>query len=207
MNIINSVWNIISPVIGPVSFVTSVKYYIEQQLSKMQIHYYNKDLIMTRLKVLDDRYSMETLKIIGKTMKNYRILIRADEYAWIKLYNKKKWSLHLIQIKRFKKENQEPLIKAGLLFEGIFPPLHDRLLKPFTNANINKYNENKGNQNENEKIKLKNIKKINDNILSSKKVKLSESADVIKTFGKSYLSYLEYWVLQIEALEQDLSIL
>lgn len=175
------------------STANGAKYYVEQQLAKMQVHYKNRNMIKIGLG-RHTIYKKALTDMLNKIFKEYETLIEADKYGWVKVEGKmycipitKKNNLIVLNIEGAHTGRKSALVEGQNIFLGIFPPLAglEVVLKPYKN---NKYNR--------QLIKNQRYASI-----------ITNAVDRITKTAKSYMSNLEYWVLQIEALEQDLSIL
>lgn len=176
------------------STANGAKYYVEQQLVKMQVHYRNRNIIMLGLRRHSIGYRKALTDMLNKIFKEYETLIEADKYGWVKVEKKlycipitKKNNLIVPNIEGAYTGRTSAFVEGQNIFLGIFPPLAglEVLLKPYKKGKPNR-----------ELIKTQGIKST-----------ITNTIDRITKTAKSYVSNLEYWVLQIEALEQDLSIL
>lgn len=178
---------------GKISTANGAKYYVEQQLAKMQVHYMNRSIIKLGLGRHNNKYKRALTDMLNKIFKEYETLIQADKYGWVKVEKKlycipitKKKSI-VLNIDGANIDETSRLVEGQDIFLGIFPPLAglEVLLKPYTKNRKNR-----------RLIKGQGIKSTITNAIGR-----------ITNTAQSYMSNLEYWVLQIEALEQDLSIL
>lgn len=149
----------------------SGKYYVEQQLAKMQVHRLNKDKLI-------EKASGRSKLIVQSICDEYDKLIQAEKWRWIKRGNKLECLRH---------ENGNVIGKGkkyGICkdknkhHDGIFPPL-GAIAETMEECNSNVEGDN---------------------------ATVGDVTDTLKAWTNTYFSYLEYWVLQLEALELDMAV-
>ena len=194
---------------GTFSTANGAKYYVEQQLAKMQVHYMNRSIINLGLS-RQSFYKQGLKEMLNKIFKEYETLIQADKYGWVKVEGKMYCVPIIVKnIKNTKNKSivlniegaytgrKSAFVEGKDIFLGIFPPLAglEVVLKPYVN--------------ENNKKKLSASKKENCRLIKEQNYAsiITKAVERITKTAETYMSNLEYWVLQIEALEQDLSIL
>ena len=125
---------------GKISTANGAKYYVEQQLAKMQVHYRNRNIIMLGLRRHSIGYKKALTDMLNKIFKEYETLIEADKYGWVKVEKKlycipitKKKSI-VLNIDGAHTGRESALVEGQDIFLGIFPPLAglEVLLKPYT---------------------------------------------------------------------------
>lgn len=166
-----SIYGYMSILVNPAK---DAKHYVNQQLSQMQAHSYNRKYIMQAAGRIDNanRSSKEKryLKpVIEEIFKEYDRMIQANKWCWIK----KQCKIYCLSL------SDNPNICKEERHDGIFPPLAglEKTLQECT-ANINDVQWEK---------------------------RWEKAA---KAYAKTYyLSPLEYYIFQIEALEQDMAIM
>jgi hypothetical protein len=151
------------------------KHYVNQQLSQMQAHSYNRKYIMQAAANIDNNNKSRkgiqrpVAPVVAAIFEEYDRMIQANEWCWIK----KECKIYCLS----KADN--PKICEEERHDGIFPPL----------AGL-------------EKTLQECTAEIND---VQWETKWEEAA---KAYAKTYyLSPLEYYIFQIEALEQDMAIM
>lgn len=136
------------------------KYYVEQQLAKMQVHRLEKDQLI-------DKATGRSKLIVQNIFDEYDKLIEAEKWRWIKRGN---------ELKCYK--INEDNICTSSFHDGIFPPLGAI------------------------RATMENCK----DVIQYQEATIKDVTDTLQAWTKTYSSYLEYWVLQLEALEQDMAV-
>jgi len=150
-------------------------------------YYVTQQLAQMQAHYVNERYILRRaeissnprlLTIVQDIFAEYEKAIKKDEWCWVK----QKGELFCIPMKDGKMTTKNVTICAEQRFDGIFPPIASL-------ANVMK------------ECTTRDIKPIN----WYKEWENSISA-AVKGYGEGYLSNLEYNVLQLEALEQDIAI-
>lgn len=166
----NFIYTIGSSTLSSVRNAMAAKYYVSQQLSQMQAHNLNREIII-------DKANPASKKVIEDIFNRYDKAIQSNNYAWVKQKNE----LILIKLNDDKTRSSG----GGMVtpcdenfHRGIFPPMDG------IEATLDECKTKLGTE------------------LSYKDWAIQFSA-----FIASYLSNLEYWILTLEALEQDMALL
>lgn len=145
--------------------VAGAKYYVSQQLAQMQIHRFNKHMIIKAC-----RKDPKLQKLIKQIFEDYEKDIEFDSWCWVKHSTGGKTAWACIP------KNKYPGLRKNQRFGGIFPPI----------ASLESTIEDCG-------------------ITLTESTWLNEWKNAVKGYAAGYFSNLEYYVLQLEALEQDMS--
>ena len=145
--------------------VAGAKYYVSQQLAQMQIHRFNKYMI---IKASEKDRKLQ--KLIVQIFKDYEKDIEFDKWCWVKHTTSGKTAWACVR------KNKYPGLRKNQRFGGIFPPI----------ASLESTIEDCG-------------------IQITERTWLNEWKNAVKGYATGYFSNLEYYVLQLEALEQDMS--
>ena len=173
----------LSKVVSSITSIFSAKYYVSQQLAQMQAHNLNRERIIDKA-----GDGTATQKVIQDIFEKYDKAILADKYGWIKVLCKENENgkeiceLRLIELDDEGKTLSSSIGKIipckGEFHRGIFPPSDG------IEAALEKCKS---------KVKIDQ--------LTYKKIWYEYSS-----FAKTYVSNLEYWILTLEALEQDMAL-
>lgn len=178
-------------IVSKVTGAASVKYYVEQQLSKLQVHYMNKNIF---LNVTKKRLNEQKRAFVEEIFSRYEALVQMDKYFWIKVNENTKiqkeadiqW--YCIEIgaqpdellspeDERKRQKQLRQITSKQKFKGLFPPIAalESTVEVIPFDKSNKLPKN--------------------NILTKR----------IVAYSKSYISEVEYLATQLDTLAIDLS--
>ena len=167
-----SIYGYMSLLINPAK---GAKYYVTQQLSKMQAHSYNRKYIIQAASNIDRNNKSSKGKkrflkpVVEAIFREYDKMIEADKWCWVK----RDCELYCLS------RAENPQLCEKERHDGIFPPL----------AGLEKT--------------LQDCRgKINNTNWQNKWEKAATA--YAKTY---YVSSLEYYIFQIEALEQDMAIM
>ena len=145
------------------------KYYVEQQLAKMQVHRLNKDELI-------EKATGRSKLIVQNIFDDYDKLIQSEKWRWIKKGCKLQCLHH---------ENGKAIGKMYSICKdqkkhhnGIFPPL-GAIAATMQECNSKEEGDN---------------------------ATITDIKDTLQAWTETYFSYIEYWVLQLEALEQDMAV-
>ncbi len=152
----------LSSAVDSVKTIFAGKYYVEQQLAKMQVHRLNKK------QLIEKATKKRSEKLITSIFDEYDKLIQAEKWRWIKKGNK----LHC-----YRKEDVKDKTCNSSFHDGIFPPLGAIAATMDSCKDVLPHNE----------------------------VNVDDVKDTLQAWGTTYTN-LEYWVLQLEALEQDMAV-
>jgi len=147
--------------------IFSGKYYVTQQLSKMQAHNINRGALIARA-------NGKTKEVIVKIFEAYDNEIEASEWCWVK----KGTELRCVPMNNGKMRGKNVSICSSQRHDGIFPPV----------AAI-----------------ASSMGECTTRIGDTDSTFL-EAKEKMKNWVQAYASNLEYLVLQLEALEQDMAI-
>lgn len=170
----------LSKVVSSITSIFSAKYYVSQQLAQMQAHNLNRKRIIDKA-----GDGTATQRVIQDIFKKYDKAILADQYGWIKekVIKEKKvtYKLHLIKLDDEGKTLSSGSGKInpcdGQIHKGIFPP--------------------------SDSIEAA-LEECKSNIAQQRSYR--ELIQEYSSFAKTYVSNLEYWILTLEALEQDMAL-
>tara|TARA_B100001057_G_C22844907_1_gene948580 strand:+ start:227 stop:787 length:561 start_codon:yes stop_codon:yes gene_type:complete len=178
--IISAVWSgavITSGYIAKALNILNVKYYVSQQLAQIQAHSLNKDSIIQAA----TRGGMG--KVVKQIFKDYEHDIQADKWCWVKVGNDV-MCIPIVKGRLVSKRKGIPgiTICPDQRHNGIFPPIASiaNALEPCT---------------------------VDTTLLKENRLGwLEDWKKTLQSYATGYLSNLEFYVLQLEALEQDLSL-
>lgn len=157
--------------------ILNVKYYVSQQLAQMQAHNLNRDILIARAE------SGGMKKIVNQLFKDYDKDIKADNWCWVKV--KDKIMCVPIESGRLKSKRKGiPGIEICTKerHNGIFPPIASiaNALDPCT---------------------------VDSEILEKNRLSwVDDWKKTLQGYATGYISNLEFYVLQLEAIEQDLTL-
>lgn len=145
--------------------VAGAKYYVSQQLAQMQVHRFNKHMIIKACKK-----DPKLQKLIVNIFKDYERDIEFDKWCWVKHKKGSRTAWACVLKSRY------PTLRKNQRFGGIFPPI----------ASLESTIEDCG-------------------VTITESTWLDEWKNAFKGYATGYFSNLEYYVLELEALEQDMS--
>ena len=155
----------LSSAVDSVKTIFTGKYYVEQQLAKMQVHRLNKK------QLIEKATKTRSEKLIKSIFDEYDKEIQAKKWRWIKKKNK----LHC-----YRKTNDKNVCGESF-HDGIFPPIAAIAATMQSCNDVIRYQE-------------ANVKDL-----------MKDLTATLQAWGTTYTN-LEYWVLQLEALEQDMAV-
>ena len=167
----------ISTVLSSVGELFSGKYYVTQQLVQMQAHRINKDQLIARA-------TGKTKEILETIFEEYDKEIEADEWSWVKRNNK----LYCLKMEG------GFFINDGFFYTVCPEMRHDGRFPPFA-AIADTMKE----------CRIKELDKADAEKIFNDTNFETMYRD-LKKWVTAYVSNLEFWVLQLEALEQDMAI-
>ena len=155
-------WAAVGSVADSVKTIFAGKYYVEQQLAKMQVHRLHKK------QLIEKATKPRSRELIESIFDEYDNQIQSTKWRWIKKGDK----LHC-----YRKEDVKDKTCNSSFHDGIFPPI----------AAI--------------AATMKNCK----DVIPHEEVNVNDVTATLQAWGTTYTN-LEYWVLQLEALEQDMAV-
>lgn len=172
----------LSKVVSSITSIFSAKYYVSQQLAQMQAHNLNRERIIDKA-----GDGTATQKVIQDIFEKYDKAILADKYGWIKVLCKEnKNGEEICELRLIKLDDEGRTLSSGRgkinpcdgqIHKGIFPP--------------------------SDSIEAA-LEKCKSNIAQQRDYK--DLVQEYSSFAKTYLSNIEYWILTLEALEQDMAL-
>lgn len=165
----NFIYTVGSSTLSSVRNAMAAKYYVSQQLSQMQAHNLNREIII-------DKANEVSKKVIKDIFNRYDKAIQSNNYAWVRQNN----NLVLIKLQGDKTRTSGGGMATPCkenFHRGIFPPMDG------IEATLEDCKTNLG-----------------------KEIYYKDWAIQFSAFIASYLSNLEYWILTLEALEQDMAL-
>ena len=170
----------LSKVVSSITSIFSAKYYVSQQLAQMQAHNLNRERIIQKARGA-------TKKVIQDIFEKYDKAILADQYGWIKVLCKENENgKEICELRLIKLDDEGKTLSSGRgkinpcdgqIHKGIFPP--------------------------SDSIEAA-LEKCKSSVAQQRSYR--ELIQEYSSFAKTYLSNLEYWILTLEALEQDMAL-